>query len=169
MKSLQVIELIRKIGAKIIENKDFLTELDRPIGDNDHGINMARGFEAVDGKLTGLEEKDVGTVLKTTGMTLVSTVGGYSVPLYGTLFMKMGMALKDNQDLSFPQFLEAFHLDFLRKDLENIKKEAEQDGKESLLPIGKFEYEDLVPHLISYKNEINKTFSTSTLNDCKSC
>lgn len=110
MNSLQVIEILRKIGDKIIEQKDFLTELDRPIGDNDHGINMARGFEAVAGKLQGLEDKDVGTILKTTGMTLVSTVGGSSGPLYGTLFMKMGMALKDKTELTFPDFLEAFQL-----------------------------------------------------------
>ena len=110
MKSLQVIELLRKIGDKIIAEKEFLTELDRPIGDNDHGINMARGFEAVAGKLEGLADKDIGTILKTTGMTLVSTVGGSSGPLYGTLFMKMGMALKDNMDLSFPDFLAAFQV-----------------------------------------------------------
>ena len=110
MKSLQVIALLRKIGEKIIAEKDFLTELDRPIGDNDHGINMARGFEAVEGKLQGMEDKDIGTILKTTGMTLVSTVGGSSGPLYGTLFMKMGMALKDNMDLQFPEFLQAFQV-----------------------------------------------------------
>ena len=110
MKSLQVIALLRKIGEKIIAEKDFLTELDRPIGDNDHGINMARGFEAVEGKLQGMEDKDIGTILKTTGMTLVSTVGGSSGPLYGTLFMKMGMALKGNMDLQFPEFLQAFQV-----------------------------------------------------------
>ena len=110
MDSRKLIEILRKIGEKIIEEKDFLTELDRPIGDNDHGINMARGFEAVTGKLDDLQDKDIGTILKTAGMTLVSTVGGSSGPLYGTLFMKMGMALKDRQEISFPDFLEAFQV-----------------------------------------------------------
>lgn len=110
MNSSKLIEVLRKIGDKIIQEKDFLTELDRPIGDNDHGINMARGFEAVAEKLAGLEDKDIGTILKTTGMTLVSTVGGSSGPLYGTLFMKMGMALKDKTEVSFGEFLDALKL-----------------------------------------------------------
>ena len=110
MNSSKLIEILLKIGEKIIEEKDFLTELDRPIGDNDHGINMARGFEAVAQKLEGLADKDLGTILKTTGMTLVSTVGGSSGPLYGTLFMKMGMALKDKTEMTFPEFLDAFSL-----------------------------------------------------------
>ena len=110
MDSKKLIAVLRKIGEKIIEQKDFLTELDRPIGDNDHGINMARGFEAVEGKLNDLQEKDIGTILKTAGMTLVSTVGGSSGPLYGTLFMKMGMALKERQEVDFQEFLSALAL-----------------------------------------------------------
>lgn len=110
MNSLKLIEILDKIGDKIIEQRDFLTELDRPIGDNDHGINMAKGFQAVKEKLPGLKDKDLGTILKTTGMTLVSTVGGSSGPLYGTLFMKMGMALKDQTEMDFSMFLEAFQV-----------------------------------------------------------
>ena len=110
MDSKKLIEILHAIGEKIIEQKDFLTELDRPIGDNDHGINMARGFAAVEEKLEGLADKDIGTILKTTGMTLVSTVGGSSGPLYGTLFMKMGMALKDRQSVNFEEFLNAFRI-----------------------------------------------------------
>ena len=110
MNSEKLTEVLRKIGDKIISEKDFLTELDRPIGDNDHGINMARGFEAVKAKLSELEDKDIGTILKTTGMTLVSTVGGSSGPLYGTLFMKMGMALKDKTEMGFDDFLAAFQM-----------------------------------------------------------
>ena len=110
MNSLQLIAILNRIGDKIIEQKDFLTELDRPIGDNDHGINMARGFQAVEEKLKTLGDKDIGTILKTTGMTLVSTVGGSSGPLYGTLFMKMGMSLKDKTEMSFGDFLTAFQV-----------------------------------------------------------
>ena len=82
MNNEKLIVILRAIGEKIIEQKDFLTELDRPIGDNDHGINMARGFAAVEAKLSDLADQDVGTILKTAGMTLVSTVGGSSGPLY---------------------------------------------------------------------------------------
>lgn len=108
MNSARLIEIINKIGDKIIEQKDYLTELDRPIGDNDHGINMAKGFAEVQKKIENLADKDVGTLLKTAGMALVSTVGGSSGPLYGTFFMKMGMSLNGKEELVFDDFLVAF-------------------------------------------------------------
>ena len=55
-----------------------------------------------------MADKDIGTILKTAGMALVSTVGGSSGPLYGTLFMKMGMALGGKAELNFDDFLSAF-------------------------------------------------------------
>lgn len=106
--SKKVIELIEKIGDKIIEQKEFLTELDAPIGDSDHGINMARGFTEVKKKLPELADKDIGTILKTVGMTLISTVGGASGPLYGTAFMKMSMKLTAAKEIGFAEFMEAF-------------------------------------------------------------
>ena len=84
----QLLEMIKEMSAIIQQNKDFLTELDMPIGDSDHGINLARGFQAVEAKLPTMEGKDAAFILKTIGMTLVSTVGGASGPLYGTAFMK---------------------------------------------------------------------------------
>jgi dihydroxyacetone kinase-like protein len=85
----KIYDCIEKIGEKIIENKDFLTDLDREIGDADHGVNMARGFHAVAEKLPQ-DEADIGAALKKTGMTLLSTVGGASGPLYGTAYMEAG-------------------------------------------------------------------------------
>ena len=83
----KIYQCIEAIGNKIIENKDFLTELDREIGDADHGVNMARGYtEAL--KVIPQDNEDIGAVLKKTGMTLISKVGGASGPLYGTAFMK---------------------------------------------------------------------------------
>ncbi len=106
--NVEAVKILEKIGDKIIEEKDFLTELDRPIGDNDHGINMAKGFTEVKKKLPAMAEQDLGTIFKTTGMTLVSTVGGSSGPLYGTAFMKMGMALTAKKEMTFDEFLAAF-------------------------------------------------------------
>ena len=108
IKSEEVIEILDKIGDKIIEEKDYLTELDRPIGDNDHGINMAKGFTEVKKKLPSLKGQDLGSIFKTVGMTLVSTVGGSSGPLYGTAFMKMGMSLTAKKEMSIAEFLTAF-------------------------------------------------------------
>lgn len=77
------------IAQAIIKNKEYLTELDREIGDADHGINMAKGFEAVISKISSLDEdKDIGFVLKTVAMTLISSVGGASGPLYGTAILR---------------------------------------------------------------------------------
>ncbi|HKM40103.1 MAG TPA: dihydroxyacetone kinase subunit DhaL [bacterium] len=93
-------ELILAIGRVIEENKTFLTELDSAIGDADHGINMAKGFRAVAEKIPAVKDSDAGDVLKTVGMTLVSKVGGASGPLYGTAFLRSGMAIGDKSELS---------------------------------------------------------------------
>jgi dihydroxyacetone kinase-like protein len=95
-----VIQFLEGVAARIKEQRAYLTELDSPIGDADHGINMDRGFSAVVAKLPTVADKDIGTIFKTTGMTLVSTVGGASGPLYGTAFLRAGMALADRYELS---------------------------------------------------------------------
>ena len=100
-----VIAVIKDIAAVIEENWHFLTDLDAAIGDADHGANLHRGFNAVLQKLP--EDKDIGTILKTVGMTLVSTVGGASGPLYGTAFMKMGMKLAGKEEISHDDLLAA--------------------------------------------------------------
>lgn len=88
------------IGEAIISSKDFLTTLDTAIGDSDHGINMARGFEAVSSKLRTLpEDADIGMVLKTVAMTLISTVGGASGPLYGTAFLRAAAVVAGKQEM----------------------------------------------------------------------
>ncbi|MDC0743812.1 dihydroxyacetone kinase subunit DhaL [Polyangium mundeleinium] len=83
-----VVQWIERAAEVIGENEKTLTELDAAIGDSDHGANMARGFSAVRGKLAEHSRDDVGAILKTVGMTLLSTVGGASGPLYGTLFLE---------------------------------------------------------------------------------
>ena len=96
----QVSEWIRAFAAVVAENKEYLTELDSAIGDADHGINMNRGMQAVLGKMDAGESADIGALLKTVGMTLVSTVGGAGGPLYGTLFLQMGASATGKSDLS---------------------------------------------------------------------
>jgi dihydroxyacetone kinase-like protein len=102
-----VIRFIEGIAATIKQHRDELTQLDSPIGDADHGVNLDRGFTAVLGKLPTVADKDIGTILKTTGMTLVSTVGGASGPLYGTAFIRAGMALADRYELAEGEVLAA--------------------------------------------------------------
>src|SRR5258705_9807397 len=95
-----VIRFLEGVAARIKQHRDELTQLDSPIGDADHGINLDRGFTAVLGKLPTLAAKDIGTILKTTGMTLVSTVGGAPRPLYGTAVIRAGMAVADPYQLT---------------------------------------------------------------------
>lgn len=102
-----ILDWLRAFATLIDENQDYLTQLDSAIGDADHGVNMHRGMQAVIGKLPGLADKDIGTILKTTGMTLVSTVGGASGPLYGTLFLQMGATTANKLELTLPDWTTA--------------------------------------------------------------
>ena len=96
-----VLSWIRAFAAEVEAKKEYLTQLDAAIGDADHGINMQRGMSAVIAKVDSQAgEQDVGALLKTVGMTLVSTVGGAGGPLYGTLFMQMGTAVSGKNELS---------------------------------------------------------------------
>src|SRR5512137_2281495 len=95
-----VINWLNEYGRVIAENKDYLTQLDSAIGDADHGANMDRGFKAALAKLPGVADKDIGTVFKSVGMTLVQTVGGAAGPLYGTFFMQAGTATANKLELS---------------------------------------------------------------------
>lgn len=103
------INVIEQWANIISENKDYLTELDQPIGDSDHGINLNRGFQAVIAKLPEIKDKDLGTIVKTIGTTLVSTVGGASGPLYGTFFMKAASPFNGKDEGTIEEFKEAFN------------------------------------------------------------
>lgn len=96
----QIVQWLYNLADVLTENKEYLTKLDSAIGDADHGINMKRGFDRVMEKLPTVADKDIGNVLKTTGMTLISSVGGASGPLYGTFFMRGGMAAAAKEELS---------------------------------------------------------------------
>lgn len=88
------------------QEEQLLTDLDRAIGDGDHGVNMLRGFKAVDEKISG---NTLSEVLKSTGMTLMSSVGGASGPLYGFSFVKMSSLNYDeiNQD-NLKEYIDEF-------------------------------------------------------------
>src|SRR5919201_4368187 len=95
----QVLGWIERFGSTVAENREYLTQLDSAIGDADHGTNIDRGMKAALGKVEGVEGDDIGGLLKTVGMTLVSTVGGAGGPLYGTLFLQMGTSVSGKPEL----------------------------------------------------------------------
>jgi dihydroxyacetone kinase-like protein len=92
----QIVQWLQAAAAVLAENKEALTALDAAIGDADHGINMDRGFRKVLADLPGVQERDIGAILKATGMALISSVGGASGPLYGTFFLA-GARLADGK------------------------------------------------------------------------
>ena len=98
--------LFETVARRVIASADELTDLDRAIGDGDHGINMRRGFEAVLATADELSAKNLGDSLKGVGTTLVMKVGGASGPLYGTLFMSLGKSLTD--EVTREQAADAF-------------------------------------------------------------
>jgi dihydroxyacetone kinase-like protein len=98
---------VRGFAAAIAENKEYLTQLDSEIGDADHGTNMDRGMQAVLPKVGSLEGADLSQLFKTTAMTLISTVGGASGPLYGTLFLQLGTTVTGKTELSAKDWSQA--------------------------------------------------------------
>lgn len=116
----KTLELFNK---KIQDKKDYLSELDTPIGDGDHGNNMARGMDAVmAADLSG----DLPDIFKATAMALISKVGGASGPLYGTAMMEMMKASKESND---PEIL-------LKAAIEGIKKRGNStEGEKTMLDL----------------------------------
>ena len=106
---------VRSFALLVAENKDLLTDLDAAIGDGDHGANMDRGMRAVLVALDDTPPVTASALFNKVGMTLVSTVGGASGPLFGTFFLRAGGSFGDTAEISLAQLAAA-----LRAGLEGI-------------------------------------------------
>jgi dihydroxyacetone kinase-like protein len=106
----------RIYGEALAAQKEYLSDLDSPIGDADHGINMNRGYAEVAKILPDLDGEDIGTILKKIGMTLIAKVGGAAGPLYGTFFLRAGGAVPGLNELSTETLLTC-----LRAGLQGVK------------------------------------------------
>jgi len=106
---------VRAFAGLVAENKDSLTDLDAAIGDGDHGANMDRGMRAAVAALDDASPATAAALFNKVGMTVVSTVGGASGPLFGTLFLRIGGSLGDTCEISLTQLATA-----LRAGLEGI-------------------------------------------------
>jgi phosphoenolpyruvate---glycerone phosphotransferase subunit DhaL len=121
--------LFETVAQRVIASADELTDLDRAIGDGDHGTNMRRGFEAVLAAADELSAKNLGESLKGVGTTLVMKVGGASGPLYGTLFMSLGKSLAD--EVTREQAADA-----LASAIEAVKVRGKSDvGQKTMLDV----------------------------------
>lgn len=126
MSSDLTLALIDATSSAIAANADELTALDQAIGDGDHGSNMARGFQAIKAQREALAELELGEALLKAGMILVTTVGGASGPLYGSLLMGIGKGLKAGKDPT-----EAF-----AEGVESVKKRGKSDaGAKTMLDV----------------------------------
>lgn len=111
MTNEDILNWLERTATVLHENRAYLTELDSAIGDADHGVNMDRGFTAIRSKFPAMASADIAGRLKTAGMTLVSTVGGASGPLYGTAYLRAAGAVTGKQELTATDLvaiLEAF-------------------------------------------------------------
>lgn len=105
-----ILKWLNECSITFTKEQDLLTQLDADIGDADHGLNMNRGFDRVVEKLPTVSEQPIAVILKTVGMTLLSSVGGASGPLYGNFFLRASVATNGKETLSatdFAAFLEA--------------------------------------------------------------
>ena len=135
---------VDEIASTIRAERDHLTQLDAAIGDADHGVNMDRGFSAAMTKLTAADSLTPGAALTAVGMTLISTVGGASGPLYGTAFRQAGKALGDRTDVDAAGLLAA-----LRAALEGIEKLG------AAVPGDKTMVDALSPAIEAFAGEVN--------------
>ena len=93
-------EMIQAIADTVIGSTDELTELDRAIGDADHGVNLERGFNAVLAKIDSISAQPIDAALSEVGKTLILSVGGASGPLYGKLFATIGQHLTNADEIT---------------------------------------------------------------------
>lgn len=128
------IRWMRLFNDKVQEQKAYLSELDTPIGDGDHGGNMARGMAAVIEQLDGNDFVSSDAVFKVVSMQLISKVGGASGPLYGSAFMGLAKALKNG----------ASFLDSLQEGLAMIQKRGKANlGEKTMVDVWVPVLEDL--------------------------
>ena len=123
-------QLIAAAAQAIVDHAEELTELDRAVGDGDHGLNMKRGFEAVMADADNLAAKPLGDMLKGAGTHLVMTIGGASGPLYGSLLLAMGKAAGTDD----PSLADAARI--FAEGVEAVRKRGKSDaGEKTMLDV----------------------------------
>ena len=106
MEVAEMKERLLQLAETFADQEAHLTELDRALGDGDHGVNMLRGFKALPDQI---DDSSMAQLFKSTGMTLMSQIGGASGPLYGFSFVKMAQVVdEDFSKEQLPNVLEAF-------------------------------------------------------------
>ncbi|MDO4978036.1 MAG: dihydroxyacetone kinase subunit DhaL [Eubacteriales bacterium] len=133
----KLLEVLGKIIADVNEQKDFLTQLDNVIGDGDHGINLDRGFKAVEKQMPSYADLGVDEILKDVGKQLMKVVGGSSGPLYGQAYKKAGVYLKGKTEITMDDLLAM--LDIAIEQIQRLGHavEGEKTMIDSMIPASK--------------------------------
>lgn len=155
---MQVTEkLLGAAAAAIRANADELTELDRAIGDGDHGANLRRGFNAVAELAPELGAMPLGAALQKAGMTLVMKVGGASGPLYGSLLMSIGKSLASGPRPDAPNSSDI--ADALQAGVDMVRRRGKSDvGDKTMLDV-------LVPVCEALRDGLSQSLPVSRLLD----
>jgi dihydroxyacetone kinase-like protein len=103
----QILDWLRLIDEGLIEQRGYLSELDSAIGDGDHGTNLSRGAAAASAKVDLEKPELLDQLFRLVGMTLISSVGGASGPLYGTFFLRMSLSIGQRTELTPEQLADA--------------------------------------------------------------
>lgn len=149
-----IITILNNITDTIIKNNDYLTELDREIGDGDHGVNLARGFSEVKSILPTLKDAPIYLIFQKVGMTLLTKVGGASGAIYGTAFISGAIFMKDKTT-----FDDKTIIDLLHAMIEGIQKRGKaQTGEKTML-------DTLLPTYNFIKEANNKNIPLVTIKD----
>ncbi len=129
VKKEKIEEIILKISDEIIKNEEYLTDLDRKIGDGDHGVNMARGFAEIKNQVQLLKDLSLSDLFKKMGMILLTKVGGASGAIYGTAFMSAGTNLMSKEDIT-----DKTIVDILKSMIDGIQKRGKAvKGEKTML------------------------------------
>ena len=124
-----LIKILDNVADTIIKNSDYLTDLDRAIGDGDHGVNIARGFSEIKAILPTLQDASVSVIFQKVGMTLLTKVGGASGAIYGTAFMSAANFMKDKEN-----FNDKIVVELLNSMIEGIQKRGKAEiGEKTML------------------------------------
>lgn len=145
-------DLIKSVVETIEKNAEEVTLLDQAIGDGDHVINLQRGIEALSKQSDELSSLEWTAALQKIGMTLLSTMGGASGSLFGTLFISMSKAVGDNKNISVEEFAVIFE-----QGVEAVKKRGKADaGEKTMLDV-------LIPVAICLKQGATNTITFEAL------
>ena len=125
----QIIKWLELTAHVMQDNKEWLTQLDAEVGDGEHGINMARGFQKVSSQLPTVADKDIGSILKSTGTILLSVIGGAGGLIFATFFIEAGKETLGKQELSSADIAA-----FLKAGLSGVvKRGGAQVGDKTML------------------------------------